>query len=309
MSEADSNRRRAATATKGLRWTRRGWLAAASGAVAGAAARAAPAAEDEAAWRIQSDRAWQSVVQWCFQPLDIATLARHASAIGLRSVELVDPKDWPVLKAHGLVCAISRSHTFVRGLNNREHHAECTEKLAAAIESTGAAGWPNVITFSGMREGLSDEQGKTNMIAGLKKVLPLAEKEKVNICIEPLNTRVDVEMKGHPGYQCDTIEWAVDVCDRVGSERLKILFDVYHVQIMQGDVITRIRQFKDYIAHYHTAGVPGRGELDDRQELNYPAIMRAIVETGYKGYVGHEFIAQQPDKIAALRQAARLCDV
>lgn len=298
-------------ARRGGKLTRRGWLTAAGATMAAvplASSRAA-AAEDDADWKVAHDRIHQSVVHWCFQPMEVETLARGASALGLKSVELVDPQDWPILKQYGLICAITMSHGFVRGLNHREHHPECIEKLTKAIEATSAAAWPNVITFSGMRGNLSDEEGIRNMVEGLKKVIGLAEKSKVNICLEPLNTRVDVEMKGHPGYQCDKVEWAAEVCDRVGSPRMKILFDIYHVQIMQGDIIARIRQYKDYIAHYHTAGVPGRGDLDDTQETNYPAVMQAIVDTGFQGYVAQEFIPKGTDKIAALRHAARLCDV
>ncbi len=293
-------------------FTRRNWLAAASGAAAAVATGLSPkpsAGGDSSKWKITNGQIQQSVVQWCFEPMKIETLAKSAADLGLKSVELVDPKDWPVLKRHGLVCAITRSHGFVRGLNHVEHHPECLEKLTAAIEATSAAGWPNVITFSGMRGKLTDEEGIRNTVAGVKKVIGLAEKKKVNLCLEPLNTRVDVEMKGHPGYQCDKLEWAVEVCDQVGSPRMKILFDIYHTQIMQGDIIARIRQYKDYIAHYHTAGVPGRNELDNTQEINYPAVMRAIVESGYRGYVGQEFIPLSQDKIASLRQAVRLCDV
>jgi hydroxypyruvate isomerase len=148
-----------------------------------------------------------------------------------------------------------------------------------------------------------------NCIDGLKTVIGLAETKKVNLCIEPLNTRVDVEMKGHPGYQCDTIEWGVKVCEGVGSSRMKILFDIYHTQIMQGDVIVRLRQYKDFIGHIHTAGVPGRNELDDTQEINYPAVMKTIADIGYTGFVGQEFIPTWKDKLAALRHAAKLCDV
>lgn len=252
----------------------------------------------------------QSVVHWCFSPLDVETVARRAAQIGIASVELVPPQHWTLLKSLGLTCAIASSHGFVRGLNNPAHHAECLEKLEQAIEASSAGGCPSVITFSGMREGLSDEDGKANMSAALKKIVGLAEKRKVTLCIEPLNTRVDVEMRGHPGYHCDTIEWAVDVCDRVGSDRVKILYDIYHQQIMQGDLIVRIKKYKDYIGHYHTAGVPGRMELDlPQQEINYPAVMRAILETGYSGFVGQEFIPSQDDKLASLDRAVRLCDV
>ena len=231
--------------------------------------------------------------------MPLEELARAAAALAMKSVEIVAPEQWPILKKYGLTCACTPSHGFVRGLNHKEYHAECIEKLTTAIEATGDAGFPNVITFSGMSEGLSDEEGIKNTVQGLKKVLPLAEKKGVNLVLEPLNTRVDVEMKGHPGYQCDRVEWAVEVCDKIGSPRMKILFDIYHTQIMQGDVITRIRQFKDYIGHYHTAGVPGSNDLDVVQEINYPAIMQAILDTGYRGYVGQEFIPLGVDKIAA----------
>ncbi|MBI2827027.1 MAG: TIM barrel protein [Planctomycetia bacterium] len=264
---------------------------------------------DDPNWKVKQGRINQSVVHWCFEPMPVEELAQAAAAMGLKSLELVGPEHWPILKKHGLVCAITPTHTFVRGLNHKEHHAECIEKLTQAIDATAAARWPNVITFSGMREGLSDAEGIANMVSGLKQVLPLAEKKRVNICLEPLNTRVDIEMKGHPGYHCDRVEWAVEVCDRLGSPRMKILFDIYHTQIMQGDLIARIRKYKDYIAHYHTAGVPGRGDLDEPQEINYPAVMQTIAETGYQGYVGQEFIPAGSDKIARLRRAVRLCDV
>ncbi|HEY1598068.1 MAG TPA: TIM barrel protein [Pirellulales bacterium] len=295
--------------------SRRNWIS--LSAVGGMAAAAlavhsqtpAAVADEEPQWKITNGRINQSVVHWCFNPMPLDELARAAAALGMKSVEIVAPEQWPILKQHGLVCACTPSHGFVRGLNHKEYHAECIEKLTTAIEATAAAGFPNVITFSGMREGLTDEEGIKNTVEGLKKVLPLAEKKGVNLVLEPLNTRVDVEMKGHPGYQCDRVEWAVEVCDKIGSPRMKILFDIYHTQIMQGDVITRIRQFKDYIGHYHTAGVPGRNDLDVVQEINYPAIMQAIVETGYRGYVGQEFIPLGTDKIAALRRGVRICDV
>ena len=291
--------------------TRRSLLAATAGAATAAAAGLAgrQAAADDASPAVTRGQINQSAALWCFQPMKVETLARATAALGMKSVELVDPKDWPILKKYGLVCAITLSHLFVRGMNHKKYHPECLEKLTKAIEVTSAAGWPNVITFSGMREKLTDEQGIKTTVEGLKKVIGLAEKKKVNICLEPLNTRVDIEMKGHPGYQCDKVEWAVEVCDKIGSPRMKILFDIYHTQIMQGDIITRIEQYKDYIGHYHTAGVPGRNELDNTQEINYPAIMRAIVKTGYKGYVGQEFIPKSKDKIASLRAAVKLCDV
>ena len=192
----------------------------------------------------------QSVVFWCFQKiLGVETLIQEAAAMGLHSVELTPPKYWPLLKRHGLTCAIVSSHGFLRGWNHQENHPECLEKVTQAIENAAAAGFPNVITLSGMKSSVSDEQGMANTIEGLRKILPLAEKKGVNLCLEPLNTRVDEEMKGHPGYQCDSLEWAVEVCQKIGSPRLKILYDIYHQQIMQGDLVRRIQQYHEYIGH------------------------------------------------------------
>ena len=286
---------------------------AASGGVA-ALSHTAESASDDATWKIAKGRINQSVVQWCFKPMPTEELARHAAVLGLKSVELCPPSDWPMLKKYGLTCAIASSHGFVKGWNHKENWDFCTDSITKAVNAAADFGCPTVITFSGMRGDLpigaeGDEIGKRTMIEGLKRVLPLAEQKKVTLAIEMLNSRVNVEMKGHPGYQCDTIEWAVDVCNRVGSDRLKILFDIYHVQIMQGDVIVRLKKFKDYIAHYHTAGNPGRNEIDETQEINYPGIMQAIVETGYKGFVGQEFIPTWKDSVAALRHGVRVCDV
>ena len=269
---------------------------------------------DDPNWKVAKGRIRQSVVAWCFKPMPVEDLARHAAAMGLQSVELAPPSDWPTLKKYGLTCAIAGSHGFVKGWNDKANWDFCSEKITASINAAADFGCPSVITFSGMRGSLpagseGDEIGKKNFVEGIKRVLPLAEQKKITLALEMLNSRVDFEMKGHPGYQCDSIEWAVDVCRRVGSPRLKILFDIYHVQIMQGDVITRLKQYKDDIVHYHTAGNPGRNELDDTQEIHYPGIMRAIAETGYTGFVGQEFIPTWKDPVAALRHAARLCDV
>jgi hydroxypyruvate isomerase len=289
-------------------------LAAAGPAAAFSSARGAESAVDDPNWKISRGRIKQSVVQWCFKPMPIEDLARRAAALGMKSVELAPPSDWPVLKKHGLTCAIASSHGFVKGWNHKENWDFCAESITKSVNAAADFGCPSVITFSGMRGDLpagaeGDEIGKRNFVEGIKRVLPLAEQKKVTLALEMLNSRVDVEMKGHPGYQCDSIEWAVDVCDRVGSDRLKILFDIYHVQIMQGDVIVRLKKYKDYIAHYHTAGNPGRNEIDETQEINYPGIMQAILATGYKGFVGQEFIPTWKDPIAALRHAARVCDV
>ncbi len=268
----------------------------------------ADAASSDASYKIKHGRINQSVVQWCFK-MPVAELAAAAASFGCKSVELIPPSDWDAIRKHGLICAISGSHGFANGFAHKEEHAECLEKLRASIDATSEAKFPSVITFSGFRRGIDIDEGQRNMVEGLKQIVGHAERKKVTLCLEMLNSRVDIEMKGHPDYFCDSIELAVDICKRIGSERMKVLFDIYHVQIMQGDVITRIKQFHEYIGHYHTAGVPGRGELDDTQEINYAPIMRAIAETGYTGYVGQEFIPTRSDKIAALGQAVRVCDV
>ncbi len=289
--------------------TRRTWLQGA--AVASAAAIGFPAIVRGAApevYRAKHGRINQSVVPWCFRPLTLEDLCGHAARMGLGSVELVAPDKFPLLKQHGLVCALTGSHGFARGFAHVEEHAECLKVLTERIDATAAAGFPSVITFSGFRRGLSDEVGTKNMIAGLKKIAGHAEKKKVTVCLEMLNSRVAIEMKGHPDYFCDDIDRSVEICQRVGSERVKVLFDIYHVQIMHGDVITRIRQHQDWIGHYHTAGVPGRNEIDDSQEIQYAPIMKAIAATGYRGFVGQEFIPLR-DQVASLSEAVKICDV
>jgi hydroxypyruvate isomerase len=228
--------------------------------------------------------------------------------IGLKSVELIGVEHWPALKEKGLTCAIAGSHGFAKGFAHKEEHAQCLDVLRKNIELASKAGVPSIITFSGFRRGISDEEGTRNMVEGLKQIAAFAEEKRVTVCLEMLNSRVNVEMKGHPDYFCDDIDKSVEICKRVGSERVKVLFDIYHVQIMNGDVIRRLKQHKDWIGHYHTAGVPGRNEIDDAQEIQYAPIMRAIVETGYKGYVGQEFIPLR-DKVQSLAEAARICDV
>ncbi len=250
----------------------------------------------------------QSVCQWCFESMDLETLARNAAAMGIKSVELIPPEKWPILKKHGLICALSSSHGFVDGWSHKENYAECTAKVKEAVDATAAAGFPSVITFSGFRKGMADDVGLENTVAGLKGVIGYAEKKKVNLCLEVLNSRVAEEMKGHPDYMADKVEWAVEVCRRIGSPRMKILFDIYHVQIMQGDIITRIKKFHEHIGHYHTAGVPGRHEIDGTQEINYAPIFKTIAETRYTGYVAHEFIPTR-DPMQTLREAVALCDV
>jgi hydroxypyruvate isomerase len=213
-----------------------------------------------------------------------------------------------VLRQYGLICAMTPSHSLFDGLNRKENHPKCVRQIREAIDATAEAGFPNVVVLSGFRGDLPEEVGLENCVVGLKQVISYAEKRRVNLCLEMINSRVDAHMKGRPDFMCDTVEWAVAVCDRIGSDRMKILFDIYHVQVMQGDLISRITQYKDYVAHYHTGGVPGRNEIDETQEINYPAVIRAIAETGYEGYIGHEFIPVG-DPASSLRNAVRICDV
>jgi hydroxypyruvate isomerase len=281
--------------------------AVAAGAAAGPVARAQHSAE-----KVREGRLKQSLVHWCYKDHwpDVEQFARTAKDLGCRSVELIAPEHWPVLKKHGLTCAICSSHGFVKGFNNPRHWAECTDVLTKRIDACADAGVPSVITFTGMREkGISDEVGAANCVEGYKKVVGYAEKKNVTLCLEMLNSRDSSHpMKGHPGYQGDHTDYCVDIIKQVGSPRLKLLFDIYHVQIMDGDVIRRIRQHKEYIGHIHTAGVPGRGELDEKQEVNYPAVMHAIAEEKIDAYVGQEFIPTR-DPLEGLRQACEVCAV
>ena len=288
------------------RITRRRVLQGAAGlAVAGTLGAGARADEPV----IKNKRLKQSIVRWCFEEhWNLEQMCQQAKRLGCSSVELVDPKDWPTLKKHGLVCAIAGSHGFEKGMNNPKYQEMCLDKMRAAIDASAEAGCPNVITFTGFREDIADDDGIKNCVAGYKKIVGHAEKKKVTLCLEMLNSRVAVKMKGHPGYQGDHTEYCMDIIKKVGSPRLKLLFDIYHVQIMDGDVIRRIRQYAESIGHVHTAGNPGRAELDDKQEINYPPIMRALVEVKYTGYVGQEFIPTR-DAAKGLEEAVRLCDV
>lgn len=251
----------------------------------------------------------QSLIYWCYQSYwSPEQMAQVASELGCRSIELIDPQHWDTLKKHGLTCAIAGSHGFVQGMNNPKYQPKCLEILRTRIDQCADFGVSNVITFTGMREDIPADVGMDNCVKGYKEIVGYAEKKGVNLCLEMLNSRVNVTMKGHPGYQGDHTDYCIELIKRVGSERMKLLFDIYHVQIMDGDVISRIRQHKDYIGHVHTAGVPGRGELDMKQEINYPPIIEALMDVGYKGFVGQEFIPTR-DPLEGLRQAVALCDV
>lgn len=289
-------------------FNRRHFLSSAAGL--GAAAlpvNTATAAEDY--YVPKNGRIRQSVVHWCFNPMKVEELAAGAAKMGIQSVELVAPEHWPMLKKLGLTCAIAGSHGFAKGFAHTEEHDECIATLKKSIDACVAHDVKSVITFSGFTRGIDPVTARKNMIDGLKKILPYAEEKKVTLCLEMLNSRVPENMKGHPDYWCDHIDSALDICRAISSERMKMLFDIYHVQIMDGDVIRRYQQCAEYTGHIHTAGNPGRQELDDDQEIHYPGIMRAIAAGGYKGFVGQEFIPKHPDKLASLNAAVKLCDV
>ncbi len=256
----------------------------------------------------KNGRIQQSVVPWCFKPMPPEELIGHSKKLGLKSVELIDPKYWPLLKERGLTCALAGSHGFSKGFANLEEHEECIKLLTERIEACAQFGVQRVITFSGFQRNNTPEQARKNFIAGLKKILPVAEKHKVMLCPEMLNTKVATEMKGHPGYWLNDMDMTVGILKEIGSEYCKVLFDIYHVQIMHGDIISRVKQYAPYIGHVHTAGNPGRNEIDDTQEINYPPIMQALVEVKYTGYVGQEFIPLR-DKVQSLSEAVKLCDV
>ena len=298
--------------------TRRRALKAAAGAAVGGVALqglSAPALAqsevDEQPYRVVNGRIRQSVMGWCFRPMTAEQLAENCRAIGMPAIEGIDSKSYPQVKELGLEISLVSSHGFKRGFCNPEEHEYCVEVLRERIDLAAQIGAKSVITFTGMRvDGLDHDQMTKNCVDGWKKVIKYAEQKGINLCLEHLNSRDDSHpMKGHPGYFGDDVDHCVEMIESVGSPRMKLLFDVYHVQIMNGDVIRRIRQYKDYIGHYHTAGNPGRGELDENQEINYPAVMRAILETGYEGFVAQEFIPTWPDKMAALRHAVKVCDV
>jgi hydroxypyruvate isomerase len=292
------------------RLTRRSFLKtqAAVTAIAATGIRNATSADAAPLYAVTKGRIRQSVVPWCFNPMKPREVVDLAARLKLPSVELISPDLWPVLKEKGMTCAIASSHGFSKGFAHLEEHEECLGNLRKNIDLASAAGVPSIITFSGFRRGLSTEVGRRNMIDGLKKIAGHAEQKKVTVCLEMLNSRVDISMKGHPDYFCDDIDLSVEICQAVASERVKVLFDIYHVQIMHGDIITRLKKHAPWIGHYHTAGVPGRNEIDDTQEIKYEPIMKTILATGYQGFVGQEFIPLR-DKATSLAEGVRICDV
>lgn len=282
--------------------TRRGAITVMAGAGAVMLTANAPASSE--ADKTLKGRLKQSVCKWCYRNIELEDLARESAAIGLKSVELLNPDEWDVVKKHGLTCAMANGPGGIsKGWNRVEHHKELLEKGEVRLQEVADAGLPNMIVFSGNREGQDDREGIKNCALGLKQLMPLAEKLGVTVCMELLNSKRD-----HKDYQCDLTPWGVELAREIGSDRFKLLYDIYHMQIMEGDVIATIQENIDYIGHFHTGGVPGRAEIDDTQELNYRRICEAIVETGYDGYLGQEFIPKR-EPLVSLKEAAHICDV
>ena len=249
-----------------------------------------------------------SVCKWCYGSIPLEEFCVSAKKMGIKSVELLGPKEWPTLKKHGLTCALAAYWENGFGIekcwNRTEHHADLIALYEKSIPMVAEAGLKQVITFSGNRDGMDDETGMKNCVEGIKKIMSLAEKNNVLVVMELLNSKVN-----HPDYMCDHTEWGVELCEMIGSENFKLLYDIYHMQIMEGDVIATIQKHHSYISHYHTGGVPGRNEIDETQELYYPAIMQAILDTGFDGYVAQEFIPKEEDVLASLQQGVEICDI
>jgi hydroxypyruvate isomerase len=245
-----------------------------------------------------------SVSRWCYGRIPLDDLCRAAKEIGYASVELLDEKDWEVPKKHGLTCAMANGFgTIPVGFNDLANHEKLVADATVMIPKAAAAGVPNIVCFSGNRRNISDAEGIANCITGFKRLAPLAEQHGVTLCLELLNSKVD-----HRDYHADHTAWGVEVVKGVGSPRVKLLYDIYHMQIMEGDVIRTIRNNFQHIAHFHTGGVPGRNEIDDTQELNYRRVMEAIAELGFNGYVAQEFVPRR-DPLASMRQAFEICNV
>ena len=247
-----------------------------------------------------------SVCQWCYNDIPLDKLCEAAKGIGIKSIDLLKPEEWSTASKYGLTCAMAYASGFglSKGFNDVSLHDQLLKDYTTNIPKAADAGLKNVICFSGNANGLRYEQGLENCAKGLEPVLKIAAKNNIAVCMELLNSKVD-----HKDYQCDHTEWGVKLCEKLGSPNFKLLYDIYHMQIMEGDVIATIKKHNKYIAHYHTGGVPGRNEIDETQELYYPAIMRAIVATGFKGFVAQEFIPKRPDKLASLKQGVGICDV
>jgi hydroxypyruvate isomerase len=292
----------------GARFSRRAALQAAAAVAVSAVAGGAqppPGPPPGPARAVTRGRLRQSASRWCYKNIPLPELCRAVAAMGVPAIDLLEPEDWPVVREHGLVCSMGYGGggTISDGLNNPANHDRIVANLTAALPKARALGVPNLITFFGNRQGRGDAEAIAACVAGLDRLKGAAEDHGVTICVELLNSKVN-----HPDYHGDRTAFGVEVVGAVNSPRVKLLYDVYHMQIMEGDVIRTIRQYHAHIAHYHTGGVPGRHELDDTQELQWATICRAIVETGFTGYLAHEFVPTR-DPLTSLREAVVLCDV
>lgn len=250
-----------------------------------------------------------AVCRWCYGSIPLEEFAAAAKKMGISAIDLVGPKDWPILQKNGLFSSMCNGAeiNLVDGWNDKKFHAQLIKNYTEMIPLVAKAGYKNLICFSGNRRGIDDETGWNNCAEGLKQIMSIAEKNNVIVVMELLNSKVN-----HKDYQCDKTAWGVELCKRIGSENFKLLYDIYHMQIDEGDVIRTIKDNHQYIAHYHTGGVPGRNEIDETQELYYPAIMKAILDTGFKGYVAQEFIPNRKtneEKLVSLEKAIKICDV
>ncbi|MGB5358678.1 MAG: TIM barrel protein [Eudoraea sp.] len=247
-----------------------------------------------------------SVCRWCYSKIPMEEFLENLNELGITAMDLTGPDDWPLMKKYGIHASMCWGAGFgiEKGWNDPRLHEELIKDYLQMIPKVAEAGYTNLICFSGNRNGMNDEDGLQNCAKGLKQIMPLAEKHGVVIQMELLNSKVD-----HKDYMCDHAKWGITLCKQIGSENFKLLYDIYHMQIMEGDVIRTIQEHHPYFGHYHTGGNPGRHEIDETQELYYPAIMKAILETGFKGYVAQEFIPSWEDKIAALKQGVTICDV
>lgn len=246
-----------------------------------------------------------SVCEWCFNHIPLEDLLRTLNQLGIKAIDLIGPKDWPLLKKYDIHCSMCNGAeiSLVDGWNDPKNHGQLIKNYSDIIPKVAEAGYTNLICFGGNRRGMNDYVGLQHCVDGLSQIIPLAERHGVVLQMELFN------QQDHPDYMCDNSLWGVELCKHLGSDHFKLLFDIYHMQVQEGDIIRSIRNYHPYFGHYHTAGVPGRHEIDETQELYYPAIMRAILETGYTGYVAQEFIPLWEDKIGALKDAILRCDV
>ena len=260
-------------------------------------------AEGEEGKPAETGRLKQSVCRWCYGGIPLDELCSAAARLGLVGIDLLGPADFPTLKKHGLICTMVTSHPLTDGLCDPKFHDNCLKMMHEAVEAAAKEGWPNVICLSGNRRGIDDKTGLNNCVKILKEIIPTAEKSGVTLHMELLNSKVD-----HPDYMCDNTEWGLELVKRVGSDNFKLLYDIYHMQIMEGDVIRTIEKNHEAFGHYHTGGNPGRHEIDDGQELNYKAIARAIADVGFEGFFAHEFIPVR-DPLTSLAEAVEICRV